>query len=111
MIFRQEVFDAYWTFAAARQEVFFSRLKNLPVPWTDDPILNHFKFCNVYRASDRASQYLIKHVIYSGIQREEEVIFRTILFRMFNKIETWDYLEEKLGTIELKKFNPEVFGE
>ena len=30
---------------------------------------------------------------------------------MFNKIETWDYLEEKLGTIELKKFNPEVFGE
>ncbi len=111
MIIRQEIFDAYWKFAATRQEVFFSRIKNIQLPWTKDPIINNFKFCNVYRASDRVSQYLIKHVIYDGIQKEEEVIFRVILFRMFNKIETWQYLEEKIGSIELKNFDLTTFGD
>ena len=29
-------------------------------PWTEDPILDRYKFCNTYRAADRVSQYLIR---------------------------------------------------
>lgn len=95
------VFDTYWRFAAERQNIFFKKLVGKPMPWTNDPILSTFKFTNAYRASDRTSQYLIRHVIYRDDlpPTPEEVFFRIILFKIFNKIETWQLLENKLGNI------------
>ena len=110
---RQEIFDTYWRFAAMRQEVFFNKLKNVRPPWTSDPILNTYKFCNAYRVSDRVSQYLIKNVIYdeNRSQKEEEVLFRILLFKIFNKIETWEYLESKIGDyITLSNFDLDVYS-
>src|SRR3990167_1629488 len=83
------VYDAYWYLAAERQNIFFKRLNDDFGPWTYDPILQKHKFTNAYRASDRVSQYLIKNVIYKGSQEPNEVFFRIILFKLFNKIETW----------------------
>ena len=93
------VYDTFWRFAVERQEVFFRKLEGLPAPWTTDPILARHKFTNAYRASDRVSQYLIRHVIYEGEQSPEEVFFRTILFKLFNRIETWEMLRERLTAI------------
>jgi len=95
------VYDTYWRFAAERQHIFFKRLQGWPPPWTDDAVLAHNKFTNAYRASDRVSQYLIRRVIYRDdlSASEIEVFFRTILFKLFNKIETWELLEQTLGTI------------
>ena len=93
------VYETYWRFAAERQGVFFRKLEGLPAPWTTDPILARHKFTNAYRASDRVSQYLIRHVIYEGDQSPEEVFFRTMLFKLFNRIETWEMLRERLTTI------------
>ena len=93
------VYDSYWSFAAKRQEVFFRRFEGCPPPWTTDPVIARHKFTNAYRAADRVSQYLIGHVIYEGDQSVEEVFFRTILFKLFNKIETWELLKSKLGEI------------
>ena len=87
-----KVFDTYWRFAAERQEIFFRRLAGAPPPWTADPILREFKFTNAYRASDRVSQYLIRRVIYPGDQNPDELIFRILVFEMFNRIETWELL-------------------
>lgn len=88
---RQEVFDTYWYFAAERQHIFYRRLAGEDGPWTDDPILQKHKFCNAFRAADRVSQYLIREVIYGdGLSKNaEDVVFRTLLFRLFNKSETW----------------------
>ena len=33
------VYDTYWRFAVARQELFFLRVKGCMPPWTQDPIL------------------------------------------------------------------------
>ena len=99
------VYDTYWRFAAERQEIFFRRWQQQRPPWTADPILSEFKFTNAYRASDRVSQFLIKEVIYKGDQAEEEVFFRIILFKLFNKIETWHLLERSLGTITYREFD------
>lgn len=93
------VFDSYWRFAAERQRVFFSRLEGNPAPWSIDPILNEYKFTNAYRASDRVSQYLIQNVIYGSSKEPDELFFRIMLFKLFNKIETWSLLEAKLGGI------------
>lgn len=95
------VFDAYWRFAAERQKIFFARAEGQPPPWTEDEILSTYKFTNAYRASDRVSQYLIRRVIYRDDlpQTIEEIFFRVMLFKLFNKVETWELLEEKLGML------------
>lgn len=82
------VFDTYWKFAAERQAAFFRRFHGAPYPWSNVGILQTYKFTNAYRASDRVSQYLIRNVIYRGPQSTFEVFFRTILFKLFNKIDT-----------------------
>ncbi|MGE4544285.1 MAG: nucleotide kinase domain-containing protein [Pedobacter sp.] len=106
-----EVFDTYWRFAAERQDIFFRRVENTIGPFTNDPILRIHKFTNAYRASDRVSQYLIKNVIYNGDQDPKEVFFRTILFKFFNKIETWEKLTNKIGDICYKDFNFKMYDE
>jgi thymidylate kinase len=99
------IYDTYWRFAAERQEVFFKRSRGLAPPWTSDPILQEYKFTNAYRASDRVSQYLIKHVIYEGEQSPEELFFRIILFKLFNKIGTWELLSASVGDISYREYD------
>lgn len=105
------VFDTYWRFAVERQNVFCQRLQGKPAPWTDDPVISVHKFTNAYRASDRVSQYLIRHVIYRNDlpQSPSEVLFRTLLFKLFNKIETWELLEHTFGEITFKDYKFEHY--
>ena len=103
---RQEVYDLYWYFAAERQNIFYNKLNEREEPWTNDPILQKYKFCNAYRASDRVSQYLLKNVIYNGHKySNEDMIFRIILFKLFNKESTWELLVSKMGDIKLCNFD------
>jgi alpha-glutamyl/putrescinyl thymine pyrophosphorylase clade 1 len=101
------VFDAYWEFAAERQRIFFRRLEGASGVLTTDPVLKLFKFTNAYRASDRVSQYLLRKVIYrDDLPRDaRNVFFRTILFKFFNKIETWQHLESAIGKITWEDFD------
>ncbi|MFZ2152653.1 MAG: nucleotide kinase domain-containing protein [Microgenomates group bacterium] len=107
---RQKVYDTYWKTAAERQEIFFRKLNNKTVHLTDDPIYQSYKFCNVYRASDRVSQFLIKNVIYTDKFTAEDTLFRILLFRLLNKIETWQQLELDLGEISLKNFSADRYA-
>ena len=99
-----EVYDTYWRFACERQAVFFRRLIGARPPWTDDAILQEYKFTNAYRASDRVSQYLIRNVIYQGEQSAEELFFRILLFKLFNRIQTWEILSASIGEISHKRY-------
>lgn len=99
------VLDTYWRFAAERQAIFFRKLRGEPAPHTDDPILRQYKFTNAYRASDRVSQYLIQHVIYEGDQSPTEVFFRVVIFKIFNRISTWDLLRKELGDIRYADYS------
>ena len=104
------VFETYWRFAARRQGLFMQRVAGAPPPWTDDPVLAAHRFTNAYRASDRVSQYLIKHVLYQGQQSGEEIFFRTLLFKLFNRIETWEALTAALGLPTWKTFSYERYA-
>jgi len=101
------VYEAYWRFAAERQEIMFRRIEGVPGPWTEDPILRQYRFTNAYRAADRVSQYLIRHVVYGdGLPfSPAEVLFRVLLFKIFNKIETWQVLTSQLQIIEFASFD------
>jgi len=104
------VFDTYWRFASERQEMFMRRVTGLKPPWTEDPILSGHRFTNTYRASDRVSQYLIRRVIYEGSQKPEEVFFRTILFKLFNRIDTWEALRTEMGAVSWRKFTFDAYA-
>ena len=107
---KTKVYDTYWKFACERQNIFMRKLKGDKFPLTDDLILREYKFTNSYRASDRVSQYLIKNVIYQNEYTEEDAVFRILLFKTFNKIETWKKLESKLGRISYRNFSIDQYG-
>ena len=106
-----EVYESYWRFAAERQAVFFRRVRGEAWPWTGDPVLTTYKFTNAYRASDRVSQYLIRHVIYRDDlpSSPREVFFRILLFKLFNKIDTWELLEREFGPITFDDYRFETY--
>ncbi|HVN70137.1 MAG TPA: nucleotide kinase domain-containing protein [Candidatus Binatia bacterium] len=97
-----DVFDEYWRFAYERMRTFVRR-KRGDLVLTEDPIIARFRFTNAYRVIDRVTQYLIAHVV-QNCSDAREVFFRTLFFKIFNKIETWELLESGLGRISPKKF-------
>ena len=104
------VFDTYWRFATERQNVYFRRAQGRSSPWTTDPVIATYKFTNAYRAADRVSQYLIRHVIYGGEFGVRDTVFRVLLFKLFNKIETWELLEETEGELRIDRFDVRRFA-
>ena len=109
---RQEVYDLYWYFAYERQNIFLKKLNGQNAPWTNDEILKTYKFCNSYRVNDRVSQYLLKNVIYNGKEyNNTDMIFRIILFKLFNKESTWELLLNNFKDITLDTFDIKLYSE
>lgn len=113
-VVRPQVHDTYWRFAADRNEIFMKRARDAPGPWTEDPILRRYKFCNTYRAADRVSQYLIRDVIY-GTRTEglpaEDVFMRIVLFRLFSRETTWTALEDATGGVRRSTLDVDALGD
>lgn len=105
-------FDAYWYFAQARQNVFFERVTGVKVQSNlpEDQIIKSYRFTNAYRASDRVSQYLIQNVIGAGQTNwsERDLFIRILLFKIFNKIETWESLVAECGEPNATSFDFEL---
>jgi hypothetical protein len=97
---RRGVYELYWTFASRRQAVFEARLSGKSWPWTSDPILQTYKFCNVFRAADRVSQYMIRDVAYGQDPdtTPRDRVFQISAFRTFSNIETWRGITAELGS-------------
>jgi hypothetical protein len=103
--------DVYWRFAAERQRIFHARAAGSPPPWTDDPILTSFRFTNAYRAADRVSQYLINVVLPGSDRDPMDVVLRALLFKVFNRVSTWEYLESQVGAIHISTFSATRYAE
>ena len=82
-----EAFDTYWRLAFERQAILLRRLlETADPPWTYDPILARHRFTNAYRVADRVSQYLVNRVIPGSSDDERDLVFRVLLFKVFNRI-------------------------
>jgi hypothetical protein len=97
---RSPIYDLYWIFAARRQAAFERRLSGQLWPWSDDPILQQYKFCNVFRAADRVSQYLIRDVAYREPRgAAADRLFQIVAFRTFSRPDTWQGAIDYLGHV------------
>lgn len=73
-------------------------------PWTNNKILQTYKFTNVYRELDRNSQWLIKNIILDDGLTMKNKVWKMMVFRFFNNPET--FMFDPKG----KSIQPNLFG-
>jgi hypothetical protein len=65
------------------------RREMAPWPWTEDPILQHYRFTNIHREDDAVSKHYQRTI--RGLYGENSLVFpATVLYRWFNRPSTCD---------------------
>lgn len=76
----------YWI--NERHRIYLRKQAGDPRPWTEDPILDEFKFTNAFRQLDRGT------VFYTERIRAEldgpELLMNTVIYRMVNNVATFE---------------------
>ena len=83
-------------------------VKQLPAPWTTNPILQEYRFTNVRREHDRQTRYLIDNISTNPELTLEDKIVNTFLFRSWNNWATlkdfgFPYPAKKIYSPKLKE--------
>lgn len=77
-----------WDYVLERHKIWHRRtIQGLDPPWTDDPILQQYHFCNVRRRLDRGTVWYLNQIQDSDWG---ELVWRTILYRLINSVEWWE---------------------
>lgn len=71
----------YWI--NERESIRRKKALGLPAPWTDDEILQTYRFCNVRRMDDKVSDWLLRNW-YRPYRDHENTVVAVALARMFN---------------------------
>jgi len=83
---------AYWI--NERHSIFVNRFeKELPKPWTDDLILQQYKFTNCFRQLDKGTLALKEMLMRRLINDPDLLLFNVIWYRLFN----WYEHAQELG--------------
>ena len=82
-----------------RELVRLAKEQNSPKPWTEDEIIQRYRFCNVYRYHDAVTKHYIRWIT-PVLDDPKLVVFNTMWYRIFNKPGTAD----AIGTV--RKFEP-----
>lgn len=72
---------AYWI--VERESIRQKKVKDLPKPWTKDPLLRDHRWCNVRRMDDKVSQWLMLNYYPATIQAHQALV-AAVLARMIN---------------------------
>lgn len=89
----KEAFETFWYWINERQWVWARKYNGYPKPWSDDPIFQTWKFCNVFRRLDKQSQFLIERVINPHKDADPALLlFNIFMFRAFNWYPTYALL-------------------
>ena len=87
-MFIQEELNRYCYWQIERENIRLQKeVSKLPPPWTNDSILQEYKFCQVFREDDRTTRWFREH-IREPMKNSPEVLMATVIFRWFNWIPT-----------------------
>lgn len=78
-------------------------------PWINDPILREYRFTNVRREHDRETRWLIKHITSNSKLSYDDKLLNIILFRVFNKHETSELIQQPIEFSLNFAWNPEDY--
>ena len=79
--------EAFFSFARQRHKIYLDRQAGKPAPWTDDPILQRYRFTNVFRELDATTIWFRKN-LRDPLRNNIEVLPATVVFRWFNRVTT-----------------------
>lgn len=79
----------YWI--REREAIRLKKEAGQPRPWTDDEILDTYRFCNVRRMDDKVSKWLLENW-YKPYFDHQNMLIAVALARFFNSVETLEYM-------------------
>lgn len=84
--------EEFYAFMRKREALRLRKEAGEPWPWTDDKILQEYKFTNVKRAHDRTTRWFWEQLREASFQEAslESQLFNCALFRYFGTIEFFD---------------------
>ena len=78
----------FYEFMVKRETLRLRKETPEPYPWTDDPILQEYKFTNVKREHDKTTRWFWENVLDPNHYKPKEyLLFNCALFRYFGTIE------------------------
>jgi len=87
----KDPFDRYIAFLVERDAIYWKKSGGAPRPWTEDRILQDYRFTEVYRERDRTSLHYQKIIRNYYGQNDAWILPATVLYRWFNRIETCEH--------------------
>lgn len=88
-VINPESLRTYYHYMCERNKVYQRKeLSKQNPPWTNDEIIKNNSFTCVKRYLDRTSKWLTDNISNNSDLSYEDRVWRTILFRLYNKIET-----------------------
>ncbi len=82
--------DKFFKFARERYQVFLNKEAGLPKPWTQDEVLQSYRFCNVFREDDTTTKWIRENITPEAYGAT--FLGAMIIARWFNRIETLELL-------------------
>lgn len=80
----------HWDWIRERYKIHVEKdIRRKPAPWTDDPVLQQVKFCNLFREDDKQSRILIENIANRTEYSLMDRCYNIILFRLWNKWESY----------------------
>lgn len=83
--------ERFFAFARERQSVYLKRQAGLEKPWTSDPILQKYKFTNIFRENDRTTKWF-REWVRDPLKGKPEVLLATVMFRWLTRITTGEQI-------------------
>ena len=81
----------FFDFCNERHAIYLRRQRGDKWPWTDDEILQQYKFTNVYRELD-AGTWWLRVNIREPYKNDPELFFNIAMYRRYNRIECAEHL-------------------
>lgn len=87
----EDALETLWYWLNERHLIYLKKSGGLPKPWTDDKILQQWKFCNVFRNLDKTSAWFINHSLEPNWDDSPGmIVFNCFAFRAFNWVPTYE---------------------
>ena len=87
-LYKEELVRHFFWFLQERERVRLAKAKGVPWPWTEDTILQKYKFTNVKREHDRTTALLIKEFYNPRFDApREQILLNCAIARYFGTIE------------------------
>lgn len=90
-------------FIKERENIRKAKEAGKPRPWTKDPILGKYRFCNVHREDDRVTRWL-RNNWYPRFRGDPDIWFAAVVARLLNLPESLEAVREYVLPFNPRKF-------